>query len=138
MKKIQSTLKLSVMRTIVIRSQSLKMVTKTTKVLGNRLQHGDEHLENGSGKRSNQQYPMKRNEIKSNSKPNNKNKKIKMVVIGDLQLRNLDGSKLTNEHHTVQVIPDPGARIAKMKGKEIDSATDVILIHAGTNKCHVN
>ena len=89
--------------------------------------------DNRSGKRNNQQHPTKRNEIKSNNKPNNKNKKIKMVVIGDSQLRNLDGSKLTNEHHTVEVIPDPGARIAKMKGKQIDSDADVILIHAGTN-----
>ena len=45
-------------------------------------------------------------------------------------MRNLDGSKLTNEQHSV---PDPGARIAKMKGKEINSDTDVILIHAETN-----
>ena len=56
-----------------------------------------------------------------------------MVVIGDSQLRNLDGNKLTNEHHTFQVISDPGARIAKMKGKQIDADTDVILIHAGTS-----
>eukprot|EP00112_Aurelia_sp_Birch-Aquarium-sp1_P005642 Seg1642.9 transcript_id=Seg1642.9/GoldUCD/mRNA.D3Y31 product="hypothetical protein" protein_id=Seg1642.9/GoldUCD/D3Y31 len=36
-------------------------------------------------------------------------------------------------HNTLQAIPDPGARIAKMQVKEIDSDTDVILIHAGTN-----
>ena len=84
--------------------------------------------DNRSGKRNNQQRPMKRNEIKNNNKPNNKNKKVKMAVIGDSQLRSLDGSKLTNAHNTVQVIPDPGARIAKMKGKQIDSDTDVILI----------
>ena len=83
-----------------------------------------------SGKSNNQQHPTKRNEIKSKNKPNNKNKKIRMVAIGDSQLRNQDVSKLTNEHHTVEVIPDPGA---KMKGKQIDSDTDVILIHAGTN-----
>ena len=63
-----------------------------------------------SGKRNNKEQPMKRNENKSNSKKNNKGQ-IKMTVIGDSQLHNLDGSKLTNEHHTVKVIPDPGARI---------------------------
>ncbi len=56
-----------------------------------------------------------------------------MVVVGDSQLRNLDGSKLSNEHHTVEVIPDPGAKIAKIIGKKIDSDTDVILIHVGAN-----
>ena len=70
---------------------------------------------------------MKRNENKSNSKKNNKGQ-IKMTVIGDSELRNLNGS-----NHTVKFIPDPGARIAKMKGKEIHSDTNVILIHAGTN-----
>ena len=84
------------------------------------------------GKRNNKEQPMKRNENKSNSKKNNKGQ-IRMTVIGDSQLHNLDGSKLTNEHHTVKVIPDPGARIVKMKGKEIASDTNVILIHAGTN-----
>ena len=56
-----------------------------------------------------------------------------MTVSGDSQLRNLDGFNVTNESHTVQVIPDPGARIAKMKGKEINSDTNVILTHLGTN-----
>ena len=46
----------------------------------------------------------------------------------------MDGTRLTNNHHEVHVIADPGARIAKMKNlRKLEPDSDVIIVHAGTN-----
>ena len=46
----------------------------------------------------------------------------------------MDGTRLTNNHHEVHVVADPGARIAKMKNqRRLEPDSDVIIVHAGTN-----
>ena len=53
------------------------------------------------------------------------------IIVGDSQLRNIDGAKLSNEHFNVTVKPMPGARIARMKNVNYADA-DVVIVHAGT------
>lgn len=75
----------------------------------------------------------KRNDSKA-KQPRESERKLKITVIGDSQLRYLDGTRLTNNHHEVHVIADPGARIAKMKNqRRLEPDSDVIIVHAGTN-----
>ena len=75
----------------------------------------------------------KRNDSKA-KQPRESERKLKITVIGDSQLRYLDGTRLTNNHHEVHVIADPGARIAKMKNqRKLEPDSDVIIVHAGTN-----
>ena len=57
--------------------------------------------------------------------------KKNVVIVGDSQLRNIDGAKLSNEHFNVTVKPMPGARIARMKNVNYADA-DVVIVHAGT------
>ena len=56
--------------------------------------------------------------------------KKNVVIIGDSQLGNIDGAKLSNEHFNVTVKPMPGARIARMKNVNYADA-DVVIVHAG-------
>ena len=64
---------------------------------------------------------------------NTESKKIKVLIVGDSQLRNLNNEKMENEHHVVEKKFKPGMRIkeaVKQTGK-VDS--DVIIVHAATN-----
>ena len=57
--------------------------------------------------------------------------KKNVIIVGDSQLRNVGGAKLSNEHFNVTVKPMPGARIARMKNVNYADA-DVVIVHAGT------
>ena len=64
---------------------------------------------------------------------NMESKKIKILIVGDSQLRNLNNEKMENKHHTVEKKFKPGMRrkeAVKQTGK-VDS--DVIIVHAATN-----
>ena len=73
----------------------------------------------------------------STAKMNNKDKKNEtknVLIIGDSQLRKIDGVTLSNNNHNHNVTVDamPGARIARMKSTRINKDTDVVIVHAGT------
>ena len=57
--------------------------------------------------------------------------KKNVVIVGDSQLRNIDGAKLSNEYFNVTVKPMPGARIARMQNMNYVDA-NVVIVHAGT------
>ena len=64
---------------------------------------------------------------------NAESKKIKVLIVGDSQLRNVNNEKMENKHHIVEKKFKPGMRIkeaVKQTGK-VDS--DVIIVHAATN-----
>lgn len=64
---------------------------------------------------------------------NTESKKIKVLIVGDSQLRNLNNEKMENEHHIVEKKYKPGMRMkeaVKQTGK-VDS--DVMIVHAATN-----
>ena len=56
----------------------------------------------------------------------------KVVIIGDSQLRKIDGEKLSNDCHRVTVKAMPGSKVGKMKNEDIEADTNVVIIHAGT------
>ena len=57
--------------------------------------------------------------------------KKNLIIVGDSQLRNMDGVKLSKEHFNATVKPMPGARIARTKNVNYADA-DVVIVHAGT------
>ena len=57
--------------------------------------------------------------------------KKNVLIIGDSQLRHIDGAKLSNDHVNVTVQPLPGAKIARMKNANCTKA-DVVIVHADT------
>ncbi len=85
--------------------------------------------------KSNKNNNGKRGESSNKTKQQQENRRmLKITVIGDSQERYLDGTKLSNQHHEVQVIADRGARIARMKNqKKMQPDSDIIIVHAGTN-----
>ena len=94
---------------------------------------------NRRGTQSNKQPSNKRTSSKQN-KNNNSNTtenagteltKKNILIVGDSQIRHIDGAKLSNDHFNVTVQPLPGARIARMKSVNYTKA-DVVIIHAGT------
>ena len=59
--------------------------------------------------------------------------KIKALIVGDSQLRNLSNEKMEEKHHIIEKKFKPGMRIkeaAKQTGKVV---SDVIIVHAATN-----
>ena len=56
----------------------------------------------------------------------------KVKIIGDSQLRKINGEKLSRDRHSVRVEAMPGARIAQMNKIHIEKDTNVIVGHAGT------
>ena len=95
--------------------------TRETKT---RKEHQGKNITKGSEKRNDSKAKQSRES----------ERKLKITVIGDSQLRYLDGTRLTNNHHEVHVVADPGARIAKMKNqRRLEPDSDVIIVHAGTN-----
>ena len=92
--------------------------------------------------------PDKPNKVKQNSNKKNQNvesepfnngtkrdqtKKLKVLVVGDSQLRFVDESKLTNAQRDVSVRFQPGMKIKQAVKKAGKSDNDVIIIHAATN-----
>ena len=56
----------------------------------------------------------------------------KVFIIGDSQLRKINGETLSRDHHSVNVNAMPGAKIAKMKNVNIEDDANVVSVHAGT------
>lgn len=56
----------------------------------------------------------------------------KVFIIGDSQLRKINGEILSRDHHSVNVKAMPGAKIAKMKNANIEDDVNVVIVHAGT------
>ena len=61
-------------------------------------------------------------------------KKVKVLIVGDSNLRNVKEEKLTNDRRNVIVRFKPGMKIEEAN-KKVGSNTefDVIIVHAGTN-----
>lgn len=61
-------------------------------------------------------------------------KKVKVLIVGDSNLRNIKGEKLTNDYRDVEIRFKPGMRIEETN-KKVGASTefDVIIVHAGTN-----
>ena len=56
----------------------------------------------------------------------------KVFIIGDSQLRKINGETLSRDHHSVNVNAMPGAKIAKMKNVNSEDDANVVIVHAGT------
>ena len=56
----------------------------------------------------------------------------RVFIIGDSQLRKINGETLSRDHHSVNVNAIPGAKIAKMKSVNIEDDVNVAIVHAGT------
>ena len=66
-------------------------------------------------------------------------KKLKVLVVGDSQLRHVNGEKLENDHRDVEVRFKPGMKIEEAKKKaDTSDEFDVIIVHAGTNNLRDN
>ena len=63
----------------------------------------------------------------------NKVKKIKVMIVGDSQLRRIDDSKLSNDHRDIEVNCKPGMKIKQAISKVGKSNKDIIIVHAATN-----
>ena len=62
------------------------------------------------------------------------NKKIKITIVGDSQLRFLNTEKMSNSHHKVNKDFKPEMKIREAIQKTRKSDSDVIIIHESTNK----
>ena len=56
----------------------------------------------------------------------------KVLIMGDSQLRKINGEKLSRDHHSVDVKVMPGAKIEKTRNVDIKEDVDIIIVHAGT------
>ena len=68
-----------------------------------------------------------------NGKENGKGEKLKVMIVGDSQLRRVDESKLKNDQRVVEKRFKPGMKIKEAASLAGKSSSDVIIIHAGTN-----
>ena len=61
-------------------------------------------------------------------------KKVKVLIVGDSNLRNVMEEKLSNDHRDVEIQFKPGVRIEEANKKVgVNDEFDVIIVHAGTN-----
>ena len=67
------------------------------------------------------------------SELNTEEKKFKVLIVGDSQLRRVDESKLSNSRRDVEKRFQPGMRIGQAIDKAGKSNSDVIIVHAATN-----
>eukprot|EP00112_Aurelia_sp_Birch-Aquarium-sp1_P012392 Seg2607.2 transcript_id=Seg2607.2/GoldUCD/mRNA.D3Y31 product="hypothetical protein" protein_id=Seg2607.2/GoldUCD/D3Y31 len=56
----------------------------------------------------------------------------KVFIIGDSQLRKINGETLSRDHHSVNVNAMPGSKIAKLKNANIEDDASVVIVHEGT------
>ena len=71
----------------------------------------------------------------SNDTKTNRSKdkdKLEVMLVGDSQMRRVDESKLTNDHHVVENGFKPGLTVKEAASLAGKSCSDVIIIHAGT------
>ncbi len=96
-----------------------------------------------------QQQPKKKKN-KKNAKPNNtialesennaneqkgcgENKQMKILIVGDSQLRELNAEQMSNDHHVVEKKFQPGMKIKEAVSKTGKTESNVIIIHAAIN-----
>lgn len=63
----------------------------------------------------------------------NKVKKVKVLIVGDSQLRRIDDSKLSNDHRDIEIACKPGMKIKQAVSKVGKSDKEIIIVHAATN-----
>ena len=63
----------------------------------------------------------------------NKVKKLKVLIVGDSQLRRIDDTKLSNDHRDVEIDCKPGMKIKQAVSKVGKSDKEIIIVHAATN-----
>ena len=56
----------------------------------------------------------------------------KVLIIGDSQLRKINGEKLSTGYRSVDVKAKPGAKIEKMRNVNIKEDVNIVIVHAGT------
>ena len=71
---------------------------------------------------------------RGNSKAEARNtEKIQVLIVGDSQLRNVKGEKLSNDNRDVEIRCKPGLRIEQTSAQVGKTDSDVIVVHFGTN-----
>ena len=97
---------------------------KATEGVRNQVLKADKRGPNKRGnKRGKEQHPSQGNK-----------KKLKVLIVGDSQLRRVDESKLSNSHRDVEKRFQPGMRIGQAVDKTGKSNNnDDIIVHAATN-----
>ena len=69
-----------------------------------------------------------------NSKAEAQNtEKIQVLIVGDSQLRNVKGEKLSNDNRDIEIRCKPGLRIEQTSAQVGKTDSDVIVVHVGTN-----
>ena len=63
----------------------------------------------------------------------NKVKKVKVLIVGDSQLRRKDDTKLANDHRDIEINCKPGMKIKQAVRKVGKSDKEIIIVHAATN-----
>eukprot|EP00112_Aurelia_sp_Birch-Aquarium-sp1_P025234 Seg83.3 transcript_id=Seg83.3/GoldUCD/mRNA.D3Y31 product="hypothetical protein" protein_id=Seg83.3/GoldUCD/D3Y31 len=63
----------------------------------------------------------------------NKVKKVKVLIVGDSQLRRIDDSKLSNDHRDIEIACKPGRKIKQAVSKVGKSDKEIIIVHAATD-----
>ena len=70
----------------------------------------------------------------STNRKSTSGKKVKVLIVGDSNLRNVKEEKLSNDHRNVEIRFKPGMRIEETNKKVGENNEfDVIIVHAGTN-----
>ena len=71
---------------------------------------------------------------RGNSKAEAQNtEKIQVLIVGDSQLRNVKGEKLSNDNRDIEIRCKPGLRIEQTSAQVGKTDSDVIVVHVGTN-----
>ena len=60
-------------------------------------------------------------------------KKVKVLIVGDSRLRRIDDTKLSNDHHDIEINCEPGMNINQAVSKVGKSDKEIIIVHAATN-----
>ena len=63
----------------------------------------------------------------------NEGKQMKILIVGNSQLRELKTEQMSNDHHTVEKQFQPGMKIKEAVRKAGKAGSDVIIVHAATN-----
>ena len=79
-------------------------------------------------------YPPRGGTQRGNSKAEAQNtEKIQVLLVGDSQLRNVKGEKLSNDNRDIEIRCKPGLRIEQTSAQVGKTDSDVIVVHVGTN-----
>ena len=122
----------------IIRSQAKTLLSPKQQIQHQKANNGKNNTNKKKGAKESKQQSLKSQTSRENKSDTNRKstsgKKVKVLLVGDSNLRNVKEEKLSNDHRDVEIRFKPGMRIEETNKKVGENNEfDVIIVHAGTN-----